>query len=158
MYAYTGMTTGYDPVEMNFGHALTRVNFKAQVKEYAQPVVITSISITDVRTRGNLIVVDENTPLWSNLSSEATISQTALNGLTGIQLTSLSAPMTASGGDMLLIPQSVQGFEVKVEATLNGTPFDDSFTFSLAGTPDWEMNKIVTYEITISGSGMTSGR
>lgn len=155
MYAYTGMTTGYDPVEMNFGHALTRVNFKAQVKEYAQPVVITSISITDVRTRGNLIVVDENTPLWSNLSSEATISQTALNGLTGIQLTSLSAPMTASGGDMLLIPQSVQGFEVKVEATLNGTPFDDSFTFSLAGTPDWEMNKIVTYEITISGSGMT---
>lgn len=156
MYACTGMTGGFDPVKVNFGHALTRINFKAQVKDYAQAVRITSVSISGVKTQGRLTVTDNTTsPVWNGLVGDAVILQTAVNGLADRQLGSSPVPVTAIGGDLLLLPQLVQGMTVQVEATLNGVPFNDSFTFSLTGTPDWKMNEIVTYEITISGSGMT---
>lgn len=156
MYACTGMTGGFDPVKVNFGHALTRINFKAQVKDYAQAVRITSVSISGVKTQGRLTVTDNTTsPVWNGLVGDAVILQTAVNGLADRQLGSSPVPVTAIGGDLLLLPQLVQGMTLQVEATLNGVPFNNSFIFSLAGTPDWKMNEIVTYEITISGSGIT---
>lgn len=156
MYACTGMTGGFEPVKVDFGHALTRINFKAQVKDYAQAVRITSVSISDVKTQGRLTVTDNSTPpVWNGLVGDAVILQTTVNGLADRQLGNSPVPVTAIGGDLLLLPQLVQGMTLQVEATLNGVPFNNSFTFSLTGTPDWKMNEIVTYEITISGSGMT---
>lgn len=156
MYACTGMTGGFEPVKVDFGHALTRINFKAQVKDYAQAVRITSVSISGVKTQGRLTVTDNTTsPVWNGLVGDAVILQTAVNGLADRQLGNSPVPVTAIGGDLLLLPQLVQGMTLQVEATLNGVPFNNSFTFSLTGTPDWKMNEIVTYEITISGSGMT---
>lgn len=156
MYACTGMTGGFDPVKVNFGHALTRINFKAQVKDYAQAVRITSVSISDVKMQGRLTVTDNSTPpVWNGLVGDAVILQTTVNGLADRELGSSPVPVTAIGGDLLLLPQLVQGMTLQVEATLNGVPFNNSFIFSLAGTPDWKMNEIVTYEIIISGSGMT---
>jgi hypothetical protein len=37
---------------------------------------------------------------------------------------------------------------------MNGNPFPEPFVFPLATSPDWEMNKIVTYEITLSRDGV----
>lgn len=155
MYACTPMTSGFAPVAMNFHHALTRVNFKAKVEDYTLPVIITSIIITDVQTGGTLTVVDHpTTPVWSSLASPENIELNTSNGLNGSQLSQTLVSATTPGADLLLIPQSVQDLEVQVKATLGGTQFDSPFVFSLKGTPDWQMNTIVTYEITLSGAGM----
>jgi hypothetical protein len=37
---------------------------------------------------------------------------------------------------------------------MNGNPFPEPFVFPLATSPDWEMNKIVTYEITLGSDGV----
>ena len=155
MYACTPMTSGFDAVAMNFHHALTRVNFKAKVEDYTLPVIITSIIITDVQTGGKLTVADHlTTPVWSSLAFPENMELNTSNGLNGSQLSQTLVSATTPGADLLLIPQSVQDLEVVVEATLNGTKFPEPFVFPLKGTPDWVKNQIVTYEITLSSSGM----
>ena len=156
MYAYAPLATGFAPVTMNFGHALARIKFEAKAENFTQPVQLTGITIKDVQTKGTLAVINAATPLWSALSNPTDMTLTTANGLRpnynlGTTLTSV----TGTGGDMLLIPQSVQTLEMEVEGTLNGTAFAAPFVYSLAGTANWEMNKITTYQITISPDGIT---
>ena len=165
MYAYTDFSTGFESVDMEFHHALTRINFKARYEDYTQSLQITSITIKDVLPKGLLTVMDDDSsPTWGNVingSNTAPIDMTLTedNGLVRNQtLTStlswVSVPgsTTETAGDMLVIPQNVENMVVEVEVTIGSDP--ETFTFPLAGTPDWEMNQIVTYEITIAGNGM----
>lgn len=166
MYAYTYYTGGFAPVKMTFNHALTRVNFKAKVEDYTQPVKITSIKITDVETKGMILVKGGSqnaTAIWTGFGRE--YKDMTLDEDHGLRtdytklessLITMTKPgsTTVPGGELLLIPQSVKDLEVVVEATLDGTKFPEPFVFSLKGTPDWVKNQIVTYEITLSSSGM----
>lgn len=160
MYAYAEPTTGFDPIEMNFRHALTRVRFKARVEDYpiaTDPVRITSITVTDVKTFGRLIVEDENTPKWWYQSNDEDIKLADGNGLRpNYALTGTLATVIDTDGDLLLIPQEVKDMVVSVETTIGNGPgaTAKTFTYPLSGTSDWEMNQVVTYEITISGDGM----
>lgn len=168
MYAYT-YKGGFASVEMTFNHALTRVNFKANVEDYTQSVKITSIKITDVETHGLILVSGGSggsqnaTATWTGFSSE--LKDMTLDEDHGLRtdytklessLITMTKPgsATTSGGELLLIPQPVKDLEVVVEATLDGTKFPEPFVFPLKGTPDWVKNQIVTYEITLSGNGM----
>ncbi len=157
MYAYTGLTSGYAPVNLAFGHALTRVNFAARVKDFDDPIVITKITIKDVLTKGTLTVLNSATPVWSGQNTAADMSLTPTNGLrAGYVLTgTLTSLMTTTGADMLVVPQTVTGMVVEVEATKAGTAFGQTFTFPLVYSTPWVMNRIVTYDITISGDGMS---
>jgi hypothetical protein len=151
MWARTALMTGYNPVQMVFGHALTRINFMARKEDYTEAVIITKITVTDVLTEGTLTVPNGTTPpSWSSLSTPVDMELTATNGLlTNVPLTGTLALVTAAGGDMLVIPQGVVGIEVRVEATKNGVAFNAPFVFLVTISPDWEMNTIVTYEITL---------
>ena len=160
MYAYTPFTGGFAPVDMEFHHALTRVNFKGKVEDYTVPVQITSITVKDVKTKAALMTAfGTNNTYWTAPITDTDMVLTPSNGLVANPvltptLSWVSKPGSTSetAGDLLVIPQSVQGMEVVVEATIDGSP--ETFTFPLKDTPDWVMNQIVTYEITISGSGM----
>lgn len=166
MYAYTYYTGGFAPVKMTFNHALTCVNFKAKVEDYTQPVKITSIKITDVETRGLILVSggrENAAATWTGFGQS--LKDMTLDEDHGLRtdytklessLITMTKPGSATtpGGELLLIPQPVKNLEVVVEATLGGTKFPEPFVFSLIGTPDWGMNKIVTYEITLSSSGV----
>lgn len=166
MYAYADFTTGYESVDMEFHHALTRVNFKAKVEDYTQPLQITSITINNVRPQGMLNIVGVSLPTWANSVSGSNTAPIDMmldwdNGLvqnhtltSALSWVSVPGSTTETAGDMLVIPQYVEDMEVVVTATIGTDPTPETFTFSLAGTPDWKMNQIVTYEITISGNGM----
>ena len=155
MWACAGLTTGYESVELVFGHALTRVNFKAKKEDYSEAVIITKITVKDVFTKGTLVVLDEDDVSWSGLNTVTDMELSASNGLrTGYSLTDEMTAVINTGADMLVIPQSVQGMEIHVEATNGGEAFPEPFVFPLRTSPDWYMNKIVTYEITIGADGM----
>lgn len=166
MYAYADFTTGYESVDMEFHHALTRVNFKAKVEDYTQPLQITSITINNVRPQGMLNIVGGSSPTWANSVSGSNTAPIDMmldrdNGLvqnhtltSALSWVSVPGSTTETAGDMLVIPQYVEDMEVVVTATIGTDPTPETFTFSLAGTPDWKMNQIVTYEITIAGNGM----
>ncbi len=155
MYASTGLTSGYAPVNLAFGHALTRINFTARVKDYTDPVVITKITIKDVKTKGTLPVVNGSAPVWSGLGTPADMTLTSANGLRGgYVLTPTLTTVLNSGADMLVIPQDISAYEVVVEATRGGTAFPEPFVFPLVYSTPWVMNRVVTYDITISGGGM----
>jgi hypothetical protein len=153
MWARTGLMAGHDPVEMVFGHALTRINFKARVVDYTQQVKITEITVKNVFTKGTLTVPEENAPAWSGFHTAANMSLTAAM-LADVQLSGTPVSVINAGADMLVIPQGVAGIEVHVKATMNDNPFPEPFVFPLATSPDWEMNKIVTYEITLGSDGV----
>lgn len=167
MYAYTDFSTGFESVDMEFHHALTRINFKARYEDYTQSLQITSITIKDVLPKGLLTVVnDDSSPTWGNLvtgfnADPIDMTLTEDNGLvrnhtltSTLSWVSVPGSTTETAGDMLVIPQSVQDMVVEVEATIGTNTTPETFTFPLAGTPDWKMNQIVTYEITIAGNGM----
>ena len=160
MYAYTPFTGGFAPVNMEFHHALTRVNFKGKVEDYTVPVQITSITVKKVKSKAALMTIfGSSNTYWTTPNTDTNMVLTPGNGLVAnpiltSTLSWVSQPGSTSetAGDLLVIPQSVQGMEVVVEAMIDGSP--ETFTFPLKDTPDWVMNQIVTYEITISGSGM----
>ena len=160
MYAYTPFTGGFAPVNMEFHHALTRVNFKGKVEDYTVPVQITSITVKKVKSKAALMtILSSSNTYWTTPNTDTNMVLTPGNGLVAnpiltSTLSWVSQPGSTSetAGDLLVIPQSVQGMEVVVEAMIDGSP--ETFTFPLKDTPDWVMNQIVTYEITISGSGM----
>ncbi|MDR0422675.1 MAG: fimbrillin family protein [Proteiniphilum sp.] len=155
MWARTDLKTGYDPVEMIFGHALTRVNFTARVKDYPQAMVITKITVKNVLTKGTLTVPEENAPAWGSLSSAVDMSLTADNGLLpGVRLTGRPESIIKAGADMLVIPQGTGNLKIQVEATMDGKPLPEPFVFPLTTSLDWAMNKIVTYEIILGSDGI----
>lgn len=163
MYAKTVMTPGYDPVNLNFGHALARLKFEGRTEGYPAGAVlkITGIKVKGATLKGELVVLDPTTqpgkPFWE-LSDAAgdrgdiTIPMAHIKD--NIDLNQTLQSVITTGGDMLILPQQVNGLTVEVTASLNGVVFPQPFTFSLDGTPDWTMNEINTYEITLVPEGM----
>lgn len=159
MYARTGLKSGYDAVNMIFKHALTWIRFSARKEDYTNDVKITKIRVCDAVTKGTLTVLDPDTyttdPVWTLTSDKSDYSLTAANnGLLDVALSGTLRNVTGARGDLLVLPQSVANVIVEVEATNGGEVFSEPFVFPLSTSPDWEMNKIVTYEITLGGSGM----
>lgn len=153
MWSRVPLVTGYDPVEMTFGHALARLQFVARKSNYLQNVRITNIRIKSAVTDGILSVPMEGTPKWTLLNNRVSYTLTTSNGLNGAMLTNEYSPVIVEGGDMLVIPQAVRNMIIFVEAEQNGVPMG-TFDFELSLTPDWEMNRIISYEFTVTGDGI----
>jgi len=167
MYARTGMISGYDPVGMEFNHALARLKFEGNIEHFPSgtDVRITGIKIKNSILKGTLDVKDPvaypNKPEWDlnpAHKGDITMPSSHLRDIpltTSLQRIILS---TANGeganGDILPLPQSVEGLELEVTTTRNGETFISSFPLYGNDKPDWEMNKITTYEITITPYGI----
>lgn len=157
MYSRTDLKAGYDEVELDFKHTLTWLRFSARKEGYIDPVKITRITVKNAKMSGIFIV---HSPSWSDepgwsLSKtlyDCTVSSS--NGLSDTELTSTFQNILLPEGEMLMLPQSVTDIVVEVDATINGVAIPQPLTFSLNNSPDWEMNKIVTYEITLSDTGI----
>lgn len=156
MYTRKGLTAGYDAVPIVFGHALTWLKFSAKAINYIEDVKITKITVKNARTNGKLTVLETGTPAWALTNDKANYEITSAGG--GLTSTALTGTMTAvntSAGHMLVLPQVVAGLVVEVEATLGGVAFPEPFVCKLDGSANWEMNRIVTYQIVLTGDEMT---
>lgn len=160
MYARSGMREGFDPVPLTFRHALARLNFEARAEGFQSSidVKITKIEIKGAVSEGDLKLLDDElqpTPWW-DLGTQTVDHWTDTNkGLNGnVSLTGTLQDITTPGGDMLVIPQDVSNLEMLVYISLNGEEQAEPFSYSLAGTDEWAMNEIVTYEITVLGNGV----
>lgn len=159
MYAYGKPTIGYDPVPLTFGHALTRLKFTAKKEDYTAAVSITGIKIKNASRTGKWEVdatdPDDVKSSWEFFNGEfdrGDFTYTTSNGLTGAALTDeYVSQLTDGGKDMLLFPQEVDDIVVEVTATVGDET--KTFEYPLDGSPEWEMNRIVTYQITLSGDG-----
>lgn len=154
MYAYAGLSTGYDPVQLAFGHALTRINFEACKKNYSEEVKITKITLKNVLSQGVFTVLNASVPVWTSLTTTTDMSLTTANGLLTSSLGTTLASVLTTGGDLLVIPQKVEGLLVEVEATVGGNPIN-KLVYALDNSADWSMNQITTYQLTFTESGMT---
>lgn len=162
MYAKTGMTAGYDPVNLDFRHALARLKFEGRTEDFpaGSVVKITGIKVTGAVLRGDLIVLDPATqpgkPWWELSTAPGDMGAITMPAthIKDLPLTSALQSVITPGGDMLVLPQSVTGLTVEVTASLNGAAFPEPFVFSLTSSPDWTMNEIITYEITLMPDGM----
>ena len=163
MYAKKSLTSGYAPVNIVFGHALTRLMFEAHIDGFpgGSIVKITGISITGATLKGELEVLDPavqpGKPDWS-LDNGVTgiiempsthIKDVVLDGT--LQSVMKTEGPTGINGDMLVLPQELAGLKLVVEATFNGVTFYN--TFDLDGMDAWEMNEITVYEITLKPQG-----
>ena len=163
MYAKTGMLSGFDVVPLTFRHALTRLMFEARTEEYptGSIVKITSIKITNAILKGKLVMLDfdEIQPeksWWElNNASRGTITlepthliDVGLDDL--LQSVIINVEAGDNGyGDMLVLPQDVDGLSIVVGVSVDGVETLFPLTCKLDGTPDWKMNEIIVYEITV---------
>ncbi len=159
MYSKTAMMSGYDPVQLNFNHALARLRFEGRTEGFAagSTIKITGIKVKGATLKGELTVFDPaiqpGKPLWElddTVKGEMTIPASHINDMA---LDGTLQTVIPTGGDMLVLPQNVEGLSVEVSVSQNGTTLPMPFTFSLASTPDWTMNEINTYEITVRPDG-----
>lgn len=156
MYTRKGLTAGYNPVSVVFGHALTWLRFSASAKDYDEPVRITKITVKNAQTKGTLTVLDTGVPVWTLTSDKTDYGLTAAGGgLTGSVLTDAMTPVDTPAGQMLVLPQQVGGMTLEVEATVGGVAFPEPFVFPLVGSDDWQMNRIVTYRMALANDQMT---
>ena len=167
MYARKELIPGYDTVRFNFRHALSRIMFDGRIEGFlpspTPDVKITGIKIKNAVLKGELTVLDpgpQPQKAWWTLSSKPVDKGAISMPVTHILSTTLTSTAQhimkselwsngadGASGDMLMLPQSVEGLELEVTILYNGSPY--TRTYPLDGMPDWEMNEITVYEITV---------
>lgn len=166
-------------VDLNFKHALSKVifKFKTNSTEATAPIVhVTSLSINDVVTTGNLVAT-EATEASAALTGNSdgtraaivlnwTPTGTATETATDIeetftennQLTTTATPYVTK----LLMPQTLDGKKLTVnytitEAASGAQPraFTIDFDLSAATVNSWGINQAITYTIALSPNTIT---
>ena len=162
-------------VDLNFKHALSKVIFKFRTNstDATAPIVhVTSLSINDVVTTGDLTVTESTTAAttltgdsdgtrvavdfeWDLEETSAPISETFANAE---KLTTTAAPYVTK----LLMPQGLTGKKLTVnytitEATEGAEPraFTIDFDLSAATVNSWGINQAITYTIALSPNTIT---
>ena len=173
----TGTNTTYDGVDIAFKHALSSIQFKVQLSaEYSSTFKLTSIKVGRVKYSGtftenitetiaaNGSITSTNNPSWSvadNLilnsapyvafSGSAQLNNNTGDGAIDYVNKYLALDGVTGQNDLILMPQILTGNNeavIEIKYTVNGT--EQSSTVQLNTiTPEWEMGKRYTYNITL---------
>jgi hypothetical protein len=143
-------------VSLNFHHALSKVIFKFvtnSVGNEAPVVVVKSLSIGDLNSKGNLEVTESTEAAevagtrqpvsleWKNLTGTLSVSHTKDYTLT------TSATKYA---EWLLIPQEITENTVSISYTIGGKPRTTIFKLSTDELTTWGVNQAITYTVNLS--------
>jgi hypothetical protein len=161
----SGLATNYAPVALDFRHALTRLMFAGRIEGFSTGtnVKITAIKIRNAIVKGELMVLDPDLQpgkAWWTLSANPADKKDITMPLThvnGVQLISVLQPVMKSilmsgggdteNGDMLVLPQSIKGILLEIGIEVDTLPY--TYIYELDEMPDWVMNEVVIYEITV---------
>ena len=128
------------PVSMQFGHELARVNVVATVE--GGDATVTNIVFAGMATSGNY----SSTVGWSNTAkgSFANPTHQTLN-TEGVDLL----------GDMLLIPQAVSGFTLTVDYTVGGVAQPQKVITLPTTISQWDKGKSYKYTLSFKRNRLT---
>ncbi len=164
MYARKGATEGYDPVELEFRHALSRMKFSALIDGFSgsDKVRVTGIKLIGATLAGTLTVPadTDEAATWALGSTKGDITvadgrgerpdhilDSDLSGTMQSLITATGASTTA--GDLIVLPQDVKGMSLEITATLNGNEYEP-YIIPLAAAPRMLMNFIYNYRIVLT--------
>ena len=127
------------PVSMQFGHELARVNVVATVE--GGNATVTNITFAGMATSGDY----SSTGGWSN---------TATGSFTNSTDQTLNTEGVDLLGDMLLIPQDVSGFTVTVDYTMDGEVQPQKVITLPTTIAKWEKGKSYKYTLAFKGNNI----
>lgn len=127
------------PVSMQFGHELARVNVVATVE--GGDATVTNIVFAGMATSGNY----SSTVGWSN---------TAKGSFTNSTDQTLNTEGVDLLGDMLLIPQDVSGFTVTVDYTMDGEVQPQKVITLPTTISQWDKGKSYKYTLAFKGNNI----
>lgn len=128
------------PVSMQFGHELARVNVVATVE--GGDATVTNITFAGMATKGDY----SSTGGWSNTAAGSFANSThqTLN-TEGVDLL----------GDMLLIPQAVSGFTLTVDYTVGGIAQPQRVITLPTTISQWDKGKSYKYTLSFKRNTLT---
>lgn len=127
------------PVPMKFGHELAKVNVVATVE--GGDATVTNIVFAGMATKGDFSSSAE----WSVKETGSFTNSTAqILNTEGVDLL----------GDMLLIPQDVSGFAVKVNYTMDGEVQPQKVITLPTTIAKWEKGKSYKYTLAFKGNNI----
>ena len=137
--SYTAEQTP-QPVDMQFGHELARVNVVATVE--GGDATVTNITFAGMATKGDY----SSTGGWSNTATGSFANSThqTLN-TEGVDLL----------GDMLLIPQAVSGFTLTVDYTVGGIAQPQRVITLPTTISQWHKGKSYKYTLSFKRNTLT---
>lgn len=137
--SYTAEQTP-QPVDMQFGHELARVNVVATVE--GGDATVTNITFAGMATKGDY----SSTGGWSNTATGSFANSThqTLN-TEGVDLL----------GDMLLIPQAVSGFTLTVDYTVGGIAQPQRVITLPTTISQWDKGKSYKYTLSFKRNTLT---
>lgn len=127
------------PVSMQFGHELARVNVVATVE--GGNATVTNITFAGMATSGDY----SSTGGWSN---------TATGSFTNSTDQTLNTEGVDLLGDMLLIPQDVSGFTVTVDYTMDGEVQPQKVITLPTTISQWDKGKSYKYTLAFKGNNI----
>lgn len=136
--SYTAEQTP-QPVDMQFGHELARVNVVATVE--GGNATVTNITFAGMATSGDY----SSTGGWSN---------TATGSFTNSTDQTLNTEGVDLLGDMLLIPQDVSGFTVTVDYTMDGEVQPQKVITLPTTISQWDKGKSYKYTLAFKGNNI----
>lgn len=136
--SYTAEQTP-QPVDMQFGHELARVNVVATVE--GGNATVTNITFAGMATSGDY----SSTGGWSN---------TATGSFTNSTDQTLNTEGVNLLGDMLLIPQDVSGFTVTVDYTMDGEVQPQKVITLPTTISQWDKGKSYKYTLAFKGNNI----
>ncbi len=155
-------------VSVKFKHALSKVQFKfiTNVDDNStDAVTIKSLTVDGLDVKGDLTVTEGNgtadattgvkdvTLAWSNLSGSGEGVQ--FGKVADLTLTSTAQDYAA----WLVMPQDLEGHNVKIEYTIVGSTgtkeFDHTFALAATNVTSWGINQVTTYTLNISPNKIT---
>lgn len=128
------------PVSMQFGHELARVNVVATVE--GGDATVTNIVFAGMATSGNY----SSTVGWSN---------TATGSFANLTPQTLNAEGVDLLGDMLLIPQAVSGFTLTVDYTVGGVAQPQKVITLPTTISQWDKGKSYKYTLSFKRNRLT---
>lgn len=133
-------------VELGFQHLLSKVSIVGHSE--GSDAYITSISLTNVKTKGTYTYSETNGGQWTIDNASGLTPKTDFN---------LPSTPTDIFGDLLLIPQSVDGIQLSINYNYpgiidsEGNPLEKTIVYNLPTTYNWESGKSYRYSFTLSG-------
>lgn len=128
------------PVSMQFGHELARVNVVATVE--GGDATVTNITFAGMATKGDY---SSSTGRWSPTTPGSFTNSTAqILNTEGVDLL----------GDMLLIPQDVSGFTVTVDYTMDGEVQPQKVITLPTTISQWDKGKSYKYTLAFKGNNI----
>lgn len=138
----------HDGVSLTFHHLLCNVKVAVK-KEGETEIHVTSVQLVNIPNRGDFSTNynDWNSGIPNGTWTVDTYEETEYNsGTTNVEL---STSYQTIPGDFLVIPQTVNTDRMKIRVAFTSNGQRKSYEVPLPGTPQWQMFKKITYQLTI---------